>query len=332
MASSWIERRERGAGVRYRVRYRLGGRESIPRYAGTFATMREARARRDWVAGELAARRVPDTRFLDVHAVTPALRTVAERWQASRVDVAEGTAATHRVNLRRILPVLGDRTLENIESSEVAQLVAQLHDRGLKRESIRKTIATLAMILDYAGVAPNPARDKLMVKLPRETRFEPKPPTADHVLAAYQLLPRVYRLPLLVLDATGMRVGELEQLIWGDVDETRSRWRVSQAVSKTGRARWVSVSAMSTRTRTARITSVAPLDGFMLRLDFDDGTTREVDLEDELWGPVFEPLRNDSGLFRQVRVDAELGTIIWPNGADMDPDVLHGDHSPARRG
>jgi integrase len=241
MASSWIERRERGAGVRYRVRYRLGGRESIPRYAGTFATMREARARRDWVAGELAARRVPDTRFLDVHAVTPALRTVAERWQASRVDVAEGTAATHRVNLRRILPVLGDRTLENIESSEVAQLVAQLHDRGLKRESIRKTIATLAMILDYAGVAPNPARDKLMVKLPRETRFEPKPPTADHVLAAYQLLPRVYRLPLLVLDATGMRVGELEQLIWGDVDETRSRWRVSQAVSKTGRARWVSV-------------------------------------------------------------------------------------------
>jgi hypothetical protein len=89
---------------------------------------------------------------------------------------------------------------------------------------------------------------------------------------------------------------------------------------------------MSTRTRTARITSVAPLDGFVLRLDFDDGTTREVDLEDELWGPVFEPLRNDSGLFRQVRVDAELGTIIWPNGADMDPDVLHGDHSPARRG
>jgi hypothetical protein len=86
---------------------------------------------------------------------------------------------------------------------------------------------------------------------------------------------------------------------------------------------------MSTRTRTARITSVAPREGFILRLGFDDGTTREVDLEDELWGPIFEPLRQDPALFRQVQVDGELGTIVWPNGADMDPDVLHGDHLPA---
>lgn len=203
--------------------------------------MREARIRRDWVAGEVAALRVPDTEFIGDLAPSPTLRNVAEKWQASRVDVAEGTAATHRVNLRRILPVLGDRRIDGIEPNDVTQLVSHLREEGLKRESIRKTIATLAMIFDYAGVAPNPARDKLTVKLPRETRLEPKPPTADHVLAAYRLLPRVYRLPLLVLDATGMRVGELEQLTWGDVDEARSRWRVSQAVSKTGRARWVSL-------------------------------------------------------------------------------------------
>ncbi len=89
---------------------------------------------------------------------------------------------------------------------------------------------------------------------------------------------------------------------------------------------------MSTRTRTARITSVEPLEGFVVRLGFDDGTTREIDLEEELWGPMFQPLRRDRQLFRQVRVDAELGTIVWPNGADMDPDVLHGDHPPARQG
>lgn len=89
---------------------------------------------------------------------------------------------------------------------------------------------------------------------------------------------------------------------------------------------------MSTRTRTARIRSVEPLEGFALRLGFDDGTTHEIDLEDELWGPVFEPLRQDPELFRQVRVDDELGTIVWPNGADMDPDVLHGDHPPTRQG
>jgi hypothetical protein len=80
---------------------------------------------------------------------------------------------------------------------------------------------------------------------------------------------------------------------------------------------------------TARIRSVEPLDGFVLRLSFEDGSEREVDLESQLWGPIFEPLREDRQLFRQVSVDAELGTIVWPNGADMDPDVLHGDFEPA---
>lgn len=82
-------------------------------------------------------------------------------------------------------------------------------------------------------------------------------------------------------------------------------------------------------TQPARIRSVEALDGFVVRLSFTDGTTREIDLEGELWGPAFEPLRADRELFRQVRVDEELGTIVWPNGADMDPDVLHGDFEPA---
>jgi hypothetical protein len=78
-----------------------------------------------------------------------------------------------------------------------------------------------------------------------------------------------------------------------------------------------------------RITDVEPLDGFTLRLRFSDAVERVVDLEGELWGPVFEPLRMDPELFRQVRVDHQLGTIVWPNGADMDPDVLRGAHDPA---
>ena len=89
---------------------------------------------------------------------------------------------------------------------------------------------------------------------------------------------------------------------------------------------------MSTRTRTVRIRAVEPLEDFALRLGFDDGTTREIDLESDLWGPVFEPLRVDPQLFRQVRVDEELGTIVWPNGADLDPDVLHGDQPQAAQG
>jgi integrase len=97
------------------------------------------------------------------------------------------------------------------------------------------------MIFDYARIAPNPARDRTTVRLPREDKAELNPPTAEHVLAVHGALAPRYRLALLVLDATGMRVGELQALTWGDVDEPRGRWRVSQSVAKTGHARWVKV-------------------------------------------------------------------------------------------
>jgi hypothetical protein len=66
-----------------------------------------------------------------------------------------------------------------------------------------------------------------------------------------------------------------------------------------------------------------------VRLWFSDGSEREVDLEPLLWGPVFEEIARDDAVFRQVRVDREAGTIAWPNGADLDPDVLHGDFEPS---
>jgi integrase len=119
--------------------------------------------------------------------------------------------------------------------------VGELAAAGKSRETIRKTVTVLAMVVDHVGVTPNPARDRLRVKLPRESRAEIQPPAAEHVEAVHRLLAPAYRLPLLVLDATGMRVGELEQLTWGDVDETRRRWRVSRTVAKTGYGRWVNL-------------------------------------------------------------------------------------------
>ena len=71
-----------------------------------------------------------------------------------------------------------------------------------------------------------------------------------------------------------------------------------------------------------RVTNVEALEGYRLRLAFNDGTRRVVDLSNELSGPIFEPLRNPS-FFRQVRLDPELGTIIWPNGADIAPEALY---------
>ena len=72
-----------------------------------------------------------------------------------------------------------------------------------------------------------------------------------------------------------------------------------------------------------RIRSVYVLAGFRVHLGFTDGTEGEIDLEPYLRGPVFEPLRKDRQQFAAVRVHPRLKTIVWPNGADMDPDVLY---------
>src|SRR5580765_1114598 len=239
MASVWIRTRStKDGGKRYRVEFRLGGREARIRYGGSSATKREATIRAGWIAGELAARRVPDLGAPGEPLAAPTLREAAKRWQDSRVDVADNTRLQHRSAVRMVLPVLGDRLVDTITSADVADLVATLTAKGKARETVRKSLLALAMILDHEGVRPNPARDKVKVRLPRQERPEIVPPTAEHVLAVHGLLPSRYRLPLLVLDATGMRLGELEQLTWGDLDQPRQRWRVSQAVSKTGRVRW----------------------------------------------------------------------------------------------
>ena len=64
-------------------------------------------------------------------------------------------------------------------------------------------------------------------------------------------------------------------------------------------------------------------------LRFEDGVEGTVDLAEQIsFRGVFEPLR-DAAYFARVRVDPELGTVIWPNGADLDPDVLYGNITSA---
>ena len=61
---------------------------------------------------------------------------------------------------------------------------------------------------------------------------------------------------------------------------------------------------------------------YKLLLTFEDGSAKLVDLEPHLDGEIFEPLK-DINYFRTVRVNSELDTIVWENGADMSPDFLY---------
>ncbi len=262
MASAWVLPVTTKAGSRrFRVFYRLQ-RATSPKYAGSFKTKREARARREWIATELAAMRVPDLRVLRQPEAkkAPSLRELAEAWKAARVDVSEGTMATYDVVFGRLLPRLGNAAGADLEPRHVAELVAELTEAGLKKQTIRKTVSVLAMVLDHHGIQPNPARDP-RVKLPREEKAELNPPSAADILAVHDLLPPRYQLPLLVLDGTGMRVGELESLTWADVDELRGRWRIKTAASKTGAARWVARRPPCSRrsSSSARVTIACPI-------------------------------------------------------------------------
>jgi hypothetical protein len=70
------------------------------------------------------------------------------------------------------------------------------------------------------------------------------------------------------------------------------------------------------------ITGFAVVDPYTLRITFDDNASKTIDFWPMLRGELYGPLR-DRALFDRVRLDSEIGTLVWPNGADFDPATLH---------
>ena len=70
------------------------------------------------------------------------------------------------------------------------------------------------------------------------------------------------------------------------------------------------------------VTHVKVVGKFSLELTFDDGVRKRVNLRKELYGPIFEPLR-DPAYFAKAYVDPDSRTVSWPNGADFAPDFLY---------
>ena len=193
--------------------------------------------------------RIPDLKLLLEPERAPTLAEAVERWRSSRVDVREGTRVFHRVALDRLLPLIGDRRLDGITVEDLNGAVVSLSEKGRKPATIRKSIQTLATLLDDSGIDPNPARGR--IRFPYEETIEPEPPTSEHVEAVFRLLAPAYRLPLLWLDWSGARVSSVETLRVGDYDEPARRVRLRAATQKQRRALW-SNSPTSSRTRSSR--------------------------------------------------------------------------------
>ncbi len=68
--------------------------------------------------------------------------------------------------------------------------------------------------------------------------------------------------------------------------------------------------------------SVRVIRPYVLEVQFVDGLVRTLDVEGELYGEVFEPLK-DPEFFARVEIDEQLGTVVWPNGADFSPEYLY---------
>jgi integrase len=329
VASAWhVVRKTKSGEARYRVEFRDGGRDSRVRYGGSFKRKADADARKRWILGELAAMRMPELNSLTrKRVVAPSLREAAERWRESRVDVRDSTKVQHRVALARALAVLGERPVDEVTPADVAELVAKLATRGMKRESIRKTTTAVAMVLDLVGAplcgrdsrgaAVNAARDRVVVKLPREEPEQLEPPTADHVERVGEVLTVPYLLGLLSLDYTGARVGELEAARVGDLDESRKAWLVRASVSKTRQPRWAELPDDLFGTLVERLPAredrdpVAPLFGGVTADRLRTAIARACKLAAV---PVFSPhdlrYRRISLLHKQGISWAEIGSTV----------------------
>jgi integrase len=231
-------------GKSYHCKYRLGGRGWPLEHAGAFKTKAQAVERKLLIGAEIAQGRNPKVLLEALKHPPEAVKheTVAEvagRYLASRRDVSAKTAASHKGHVKRINAVLGDRDPHSLTVADCDSLVAALAE-DMKPGSVKLYYSTFKQLLDFAGLEPNPARNR-SVRLPQSVHEEPTPPTGKQFLAILDNVPERWRLPLIVLEQTAMRVGEAASLTWGDIDVAESKFRLRGSQTKTNKSRWVQV-------------------------------------------------------------------------------------------
>jgi integrase len=233
---------------RYQVRFRRGGRYFPLEHGGSFRHAKEARERADLLTSWLAAGKDPSDELAALNAPTERLsfRQWAERYKRSRVDLADHTALD--AHLLRLNAKFGGSdpfalTVADWQEWISENVKSEQNPKGLKPSSLLNYLTTGRLLLDFAGVEPNPARDN-RVKLPKADHEEVNPPTAKQFLAILDNTASRWRLALVTMEQTGMAVGETCRLGWGDVDVAEAKFRLRRSTVKGqigARARWVQV-------------------------------------------------------------------------------------------
>ena len=240
MSSLTIVTRKAKDGPRYLVRFRLGGRAYPWVHAGSFKIQKEAKVRRDLVAGEIAAGRNPAD-VLRALAASPATFASLDAWASrfldSRIDVDVNTKKNYASALRKIGETFGDRDPATVTASEIAEWIATLSETR-KPGTLNQYLIAFRLLLDHVGIDPNPARDP-RVKLPKQVRDEPNPPSAEHTEAILTALGEKWKLLFVTIEQGALRLGEAVSLRWADVDAAGLRLRLPKSATKRDRARWV---------------------------------------------------------------------------------------------
>jgi hypothetical protein len=190
---------------RYVVRYRWGGRGFQLIHLGSERTEREGKRLRDWAAGELAAGRDPrkELRRLQQASTLRSTMTVDawfRRWIDSRIDVEEKTKKLDTDAADRFKALIGELEVSELTLADVQEAVAKLADE-LEPTTVRKYLSLLRLALDFAGVEPNPARDRRL-RVPKPVKAERDPPSASDVLAILERVPDRLRLALVTNEQT----------------------------------------------------------------------------------------------------------------------------------
>lgn len=214
------------------MKYRLHGRYGKIEHAGAFTSMKEARLRqqkvREWIA-EARDPRVELARF-QLPGVT--VLEAGEAWLRSRRSIGYRTMQEYERRVKLLGAGL-DVEAARLTAGDVNDWIDR---QKLAPSTIAEYVTTLRAILDWAGVHPNPARDR-RVDLPRRERKLLQPPDADVVLAALAHATMRFRPVLVLIEQAGLRVSEACAVRPEHLEHSR----LLVPTSKTGRPRWAPV-------------------------------------------------------------------------------------------